>query len=168
VDIRRRLFIDESSTTESSSASAETSPPTTNGAAGGQPTPNPVVVRPANRAGSLHLLFRKFYKLASVRIQELCKGLSLQDPQISSQIWTIFENSIVERTQLLKDRHLDQIIMCAIYVFIRVKGGLNNLTFRDIMSQYRNQPQSASQVYRSVFIKNITPESAATCKFLKK
>jgi retinoblastoma-like protein 1 len=72
---------------------------------------------------------------------------------------------VVERTHMLKDRHLDQIIMCSIYVFIRVKyGTFNKLTFKDIMYQYRYQPQSTSQVYRSVFIEYTNDATATTAE----
>lgn len=103
-----------------------------------------------NRAGSLALFFRKFYKLASVRMLALCKGLELNDADLLKKIWTVFEHCIVEQTDLMKDRHLDQMIMCAIYVIFRVTKQKKN--FKDIMSHYRNQPQWASHIYRSVLI----------------
>lgn len=104
----------------------------------------------SNRAGSLGLFFRKFYKLAYIRMKELCKELGLVDDELLKKIWTIFEYSIVERTELMRDRHLDQILMCAIYVFNRVTH--LNKTFTEIMKFYRNQPQSDSHIYRSVLI----------------
>lgn len=106
--------------------------------------------RKPNRAGSLGIFYRKFYKLAYVRIKELCKELKLSDDEILKKIWTVFENSIIEQTILMKDRHLDQILMCAIYVVERVTK--SPTTFTDIMKFYRNQPQAASHVYRSVLL----------------
>uniref|UniRef100_A0A336M5G2 CSON004352 protein n=1 Tax=Culicoides sonorensis TaxID=179676 RepID=A0A336M5G2_CULSO len=103
-----------------------------------------------NRAGSLTLFFRKFYKLASIRMVALCKGLELNDQDLLKKIWTVFEHSIVEQTDLMRDRHLDQMIMCAIYVIFRVTKLSRN--FKDIMTHYRNQPQWASHIYRSVLI----------------
>lgn len=73
---------------------------------------------PRKRAGSFALFFRKFYKLAYLRIRLFCDDLGIQD--CIAVIWTIFENSIVEHTELIKNRHLDQIIMCAIYSYIKV------------------------------------------------
>lgn len=106
--------------------------------------------RKPNRAGPLGIFYRKFYKLALVRIRELCKELKLSDDEILKKIWTVFENSIIEQTILMKDRHLDQILMCAIYVVERVTK--SPTTFTDIMKFYRNQPQAASHVYRSVLL----------------
>ncbi|XP_058460132.1 retinoblastoma-like protein 2 isoform X2 [Malaya genurostris] len=103
----------------------------------------------------LDLFFRKFYALAAIRLRDLCLRLRLVD--IQNQIWTIFEHSIVHCTkELMCDRHLDQILMCAIYVLVKVKK-LNN-TFAEIMKRYLEQPQAKSDIYRSVFIKRRTPE----------
>jgi len=88
--------------------------------------------------------------LASVRTQTLFNGLELNDQDLLKKIWTVFEHSIREQTDLMKDRHLDQMIMCAIYVIFRVTKQKKN--FKDIMTQYRTQPQWASHVYRSVLI----------------
>ncbi|XP_055384271.1 retinoblastoma family protein-like [Condylostylus longicornis] len=107
---------------------------------------------PKKGINSVKLFLRKFYKLAYMRIHELCKELDLQDDIILNQIWTIFEYSIVNKTELMRDRHLDQLIMCAIYVFIKVKE-VSGKTFTDIMKYYRNQPQAASNIYREVLIK---------------
>lgn len=49
------------------------------------------------------------------------------------------------------DRHLDQLLMCAIYVMAKVTK--DDRSFQNIMRCYRTQPQARSQVYRSVLIK---------------
>ena len=48
---------------------------------------------------------------------------------------------------LMRDRHLDQLIMCCIYVMAKVLR--LDITFQEIMRQYRHQPQAKSHV-RSV------------------
>ncbi|XP_053684692.1 retinoblastoma-like protein 2 [Sabethes cyaneus] len=105
---------------------------------------------------SMNLFFRKFYIVAAFRMRHLCANLALNQPEIQKQIWTIFEYSIT--VDLMKDRHLDQMLMCAIYVFVKIKK--MDITFTDIMKYYRNQPQSSSHVYRSVFIKRRTLDEA--------
>lgn len=45
---------------------------------------------------------------------------------------------------LLMDRHLDQLIMCAVYVTCKVLH--NELLFQKIMEHYRHQPQSRNHV----------------------
>lgn len=121
------------------------------------PVPNGSLSKRRPGAGSLGLFFRKFYGIASVRMKHLCSSLNLITPDVQKQIWTIFEHSIVHCTKhLMRDRHLDQMLMCAIYVFVKIKK--ISKTFTDIMKFYRLQPQSNSHVYRSVFIARITPE----------
>lgn len=36
------------------------------------------------------------------------------------RIWTCFEHSLMNSTDLMKDRHLDQILMCSMYVMGKV------------------------------------------------
>lgn len=72
------------------------------------------------RTGSLGLFFRKFYHLASVRLQDLCNRLELFDEDLRKKIWTCFEYSVMKHTDLMQDRHLDQILMCAVYVICKV------------------------------------------------
>jgi len=111
-----------------------------------------VTIRP-KRTGSVALFFRKFYNLACVRMQDLCKSLEIPDAD-KKKIWTIFEYSIKDRTELMKDRHLDQILMCAIYVICKLMKMEKN-SFTEIMRCYRLQPQAESHIYRAVFIKRI-------------
>lgn len=56
-----------------------------------------------------------------MRISELCNQLGMRNDEYLKIIWTLFEYSVAKQTELMRDRHLDQMIMCAIYVFIKVK-----------------------------------------------
>ena len=106
------------------------------------------------RTGSVALFFRKFYNLACVRMQDLCNSLEISDND-KKKIWTIFEYSVKERTKLMKDRHLDQILMCAIYVICKLVRIERN-SFTEIMRCYRLQPQAESHIYRSVLIEKVS------------
>lgn len=120
------------------------------------PVPNGSLSKQRPGFSSLNLFFRKYYGVAAVRMKELCNNLGLTSENIQSQIWTIFEYSIVVHSRdLMRDRHLDQMVMCAIYVFVKVTR--QSITFSEIMKFYRNQPQSDSHVYRSVFMARTTP-----------
>lgn len=83
-------------------------------------------------------------------MEHLCSKLGLVDIELKQKIWTVFEESI-RNSDLIKDRHLDQLLMCAIYVICRI---LNiQLKFQDIMKFYREQPQCTnSSVYRDVLL----------------
>lgn len=104
---------------------------------------------------SLGIFFRKFYSLAVVRIQDLCQRLRLTDSDLEKKIWTCLEYSIMHQTHLMRDRHLDQILMCAVYVICKVSNNSTNKverTFTEIMRCYRQQPQADNHVYRYVLI----------------
>lgn len=110
-----------------------------------------------NFSGSIGIFFRKFYKLAFIRIEKLINDLNETNEklqklcnkhEILQKIWTTFECSILQHIDLMQDRHLDQLLMCSIYIYARVRG--LPIQFRDIMTEYRTQPQAESQVYREV------------------
>ncbi|KAH8417212.1 hypothetical protein KR222_006414, partial [Zaprionus bogoriensis] len=100
-------------------------------------------------AGSSMICLRKFYHLANQRLAKLCKGLSLLTNY--TQIWHIMEHSIVVHgTELLQQRHLDQLLMCAIYLYVR--SSRLRITFSDIIQQYRRLAHARSAIYRSVLL----------------
>lgn len=118
---------------------------------------NPYIPR---RPGSLPIIFRKFYNLAGIRMEHLCIRLGLLDSEVKQKIWTAFEHSI-QNSDLIRDRHLDQLLMCAVYVICKLTN--SDLKFQDIMKFYRDQPQSSSDVYRHVLItRQITNEGGVT------
>ncbi|XP_035771283.1 retinoblastoma-like protein 2, partial [Neolamprologus brichardi] len=91
----------------------------------------PATVKPAPkpaggalRKGSLSLFFRKVYHLASVRLRDLCARLDIM-PELRRKIWTCFEYSLVHCTDMMMDRHLDQLLMCAVYVMAKVSQVLH-------------------------------------------
>lgn len=59
------------------------------------------------------------YHLASVRLRDLCLKLDMSS-ELRRKIWTCFEFSLVHCTDLMKDRHLDQLLLCAVYILAKV------------------------------------------------
>ncbi|NWY04982.1 RBL1 protein, partial [Nothoprocta ornata] len=116
-----------------------------------QEVPPPSGSKP-KRTGSLALFYRKVYHLASVRLRDLCLKLDVSN-DLRRKIWTCFEFTLVHCADLMKDRHLDQLLLCAFYIMAKVTK--EERTFQDIMKSYRNQPQANSHVYRSVLLRNI-------------
>lgn len=80
-------------------------------------------------------------------MEKMAKDLKITDEHLQ-KIWTTFENSILHNIDLMKDRHLDQLLMCSIYIFARVCN--LPIQFKDIMTVYRLQPQAQSHIYRKV------------------
>ncbi|KAL1110509.1 hypothetical protein AAG570_008037 [Ranatra chinensis] len=103
------------------------------------------------RTGAIALFFRKFYYLASVRMEDMCNQLGLIDKELRLKIWTCFELSIVNHVGLMLDRHLDQILMCAIYVIC--KGQRVVLSPLPVSKSVAlNSPRRVSEKY-SVFLR---------------
>uniref|UniRef100_F6WPF5 Retinoblastoma-like protein 1 n=1 Tax=Ciona intestinalis TaxID=7719 RepID=F6WPF5_CIOIN len=102
------------------------------------------------KTGSLALFFRKVYHLASVRLRHLCEQLVIP-PDLRAKIWTCFEYSVSKHAySLMRDRHIDQMLMCAVYVIAKITQ--HDHSFQEIMRCYRSQPQATSNVYRNVLI----------------
>ncbi|XP_041639916.1 retinoblastoma-like protein 1 [Cheilinus undulatus] len=110
------------------------------------------------RTGSLALFFRKVYHLASVRLRDLCVKLDISS-ELRRKIWTCFEHALVHCSDLMRDRHLDQLLLCSVYIISKITKETH--TFHDIMKCYRSQPQAHSHVYRSVLLRR-TPKETVT------
>ncbi|XP_037295161.1 retinoblastoma-like protein 2 isoform X1 [Manduca sexta] len=138
----------------------EISPSQSQNTSNGETTPTST----PKKNNSLILFFRKFYSLAVVRMNDLCTRLGLTDEELKRKIWTCLEHSIMHQTQLMRDRHLDQILMCAVYVICKVVSSNTNnhveRTFADIMRCYRQRPLADNHVYRSVLIKQNSGEGS--------
>jgi hypothetical protein len=113
---------------------------------------------------STALFFRKVYYLASVRLLDLCDRLRI-DERGKQRVWTLFEHVLRTETSLMTGRHLDQNLMCCIYVVAKVDRLFllshlqyffqitkQDVPFHDIMYHYRHQPQATSRVYRRVLM----------------
>lgn len=57
--------------------------------------------------------------MASVRLRDLCLKLDVSN-ELRRKIWTCFEFTLVHCPDLMKDRHLDQLLLCAFYIMAKV------------------------------------------------
>uniref|UniRef100_A0A8C4ZM67 Retinoblastoma-like 1 (p107) n=1 Tax=Gadus morhua TaxID=8049 RepID=A0A8C4ZM67_GADMO len=119
--------------------------------------PPPGSTRP-RRTGSLALFFRKVYHLASVRLRDLCVKLDVSS-ELRGKIWTCFEHVVVHCSEMMKDRHLDQLLLCSVYIVSKITR--EGQSFQDIMKCYRSQPQANSHVYRSVLLSHTSKDQGA-------
>ncbi|CAL8078015.1 unnamed protein product [Calicophoron daubneyi] len=102
------------------------------------------------RHDSLAIFFRQIYLLASLRLRDLCERLNL-NREVLAKVWTCVEQVIIHDTELLRDRCLDQILLCCLYSVCKV-ALYRPLSFVDIIQVYRMQPQSNRDIYRRVLI----------------
>ncbi|KAB1209692.1 Retinoblastoma-related protein [Morella rubra] len=97
----------------------------------------------------INIFFIKITKLAAVRINGMVERLQLSQ-QIRENVYCIFQQILSQRTSLFFNRHIDQIILCCFYGVAKISQ--LTLTFREIIYNYRKQPQCKPQVFRSVFV----------------
>ncbi|KAH9555125.1 hypothetical protein CY35_08G098100 [Sphagnum magellanicum] len=97
----------------------------------------------------INVFFQKVLILAAVRIRNLCERLG-QSQQLVERVHRVFQHTLQRETSLFFNRHIDQLILCSIYGVCKVSKV--TVTFRDIIHQYRMQPQCKFHVFRSVFI----------------
>ncbi|XP_033625998.1 retinoblastoma-like protein 1 isoform X1 [Asterias rubens] len=116
-----------------------------------------VALSKPRRTGSVGLFFRKVFHLVNVRLLDLAHKLNLSE-DLRRKTWTCIEYSLTKHVDLMKDRHLDQLIMSAIYLMCKVTK--QDQKFQDIMRAYRRQPQAQSHVYRSVLLQDRRQHSA--------
>jgi retinoblastoma-like protein 1 len=103
------------------------------------------------RTGGLPILLRKFYNLSGERLEHLCTHLKITNTPTKRKIWTVFEESVRKNNcELMKDRNLDQLLMCAVYMICKLTQ--LNKSFQEIIKNYRSQPQAKSDIYREVLL----------------
>nr|QYW07157.1 retinoblastoma-related protein 2 [Dimocarpus longan] len=97
----------------------------------------------------INIFFSKINKLAAVRMNGMVERLQLSQ-QIRENVYCLFQQLLSQRTSLFFNRHIDQIILCCFYGVAKISQ--LNLTFKEIIYNYRKQPQCKPQVFRSVFV----------------
>ncbi|KAK4748921.1 hypothetical protein SAY87_015507 [Trapa incisa] len=143
--------------------------------------PNPASGGETCAEAAISIFFAKITKLAAVRINGMLERLQLSQ-QMKESIYRLFQQILNQRTTLFFNRHIDQIILCCFYLMAKVGLFLNavvsgqaetitirrslhylscgfslqisriNLTFKDIICNYRKQPHCKPQVFRAVFV----------------
>ncbi|KAF5442872.1 hypothetical protein F2P56_035485 [Juglans regia] len=97
----------------------------------------------------ISIFFGKITKLAAVRINGMVERLQLSQ-QIRENVYCLFQQILSQRTPLFFNRHIDQIVLCCFYGVAKISQ--LTLTFKEIIHNYRKQPQCKPQVFRSVFV----------------
>ncbi|KAJ3681300.1 hypothetical protein LUZ60_015789 [Juncus effusus] len=97
----------------------------------------------------IEMFFNKVTKLAAIRIKAMCERMGLQQ-DVTERVYSLLQLILSQQTYLFFNRHIDQIILCSIYAVCKISQ--MSLTFKEIILNYRKQPQCKTQVFRSVFV----------------
>ncbi|XP_074528794.1 retinoblastoma-associated protein [Halichoeres trimaculatus] len=102
------------------------------------------------KSNSLSLFYKKLYRLAYLRLKMLCSYLLSSHPELEPIIWTLFQHTLQHEYELMKDRHLDQLMMSAMYAICKVKSV--DLRFKTIVTAYKNMPNTNQETFKHVLI----------------
>ncbi|KAL9251745.1 Retinoblastoma-related protein [Drosera capensis] len=97
----------------------------------------------------INVLFSKISKLAAVRINGMIERLQATQ-QMRESVYHLFQQILNQRMTLFFNRHIDQIILCCFYIVAKISK--LNLTFKEIIMNYKKQPQYRPDVIHCVFV----------------
>ncbi|XP_053772763.1 retinoblastoma-associated protein isoform X2 [Desmodus rotundus] len=103
------------------------------------------------KSTSLSLFYKKVYRLAYLRLNTLCARLLSDHPELEHIIWTLFQHTLQNEYELMRDRHLDQIMMCSMYGICKVKN--IDLKFKIIVTAYKELPHAVQETFKRVLIR---------------
>ncbi|XP_069737494.1 retinoblastoma-associated protein [Phaenicophaeus curvirostris] len=115
-----------------------------------QPGVTPQTQKP-QKSTSLSLFYKKVYLLAYLRLRTLFSRLLSDHPDLEPLIWTLFQHTLQNEYELMRDRHLDQIMMCSMYGICKVKNV--DLRFKIIVSAYKELPNANQETFKRVLIR---------------
>nr|ABM47317.1 retinoblastoma-related protein [Volvox carteri f. nagariensis]ACA58120.1 retinoblastoma-related protein 1 [Volvox carteri f. nagariensis]ADI46854.1 MAT3f [Volvox carteri f. nagariensis] len=110
-------------------------------------------------AAALNHFCCKVLKLAAFRLAVLCDNFDfspLQRLDVNTKVYQTIEHALFFQTHLFYNRHIDQIILSALYGFCKVHR-LAQVSFREIIAHYRKQPQAQPSIFRSVVVEQSNP-----------
>uniref|UniRef100_G3UL03 Retinoblastoma-associated protein n=1 Tax=Loxodonta africana TaxID=9785 RepID=G3UL03_LOXAF len=104
------------------------------------------------KSTSLSLFYKMvIYRLAYLRLNTLCARLLSDHPELEHIIWTLFQHTLQNEYELMRDRHLDQIMMCSMYGICKVKN--IDLKFKIIVTAYKDLPHAVQETFKRVLIR---------------
>uniref|UniRef100_A0A8C1S121 Retinoblastoma 1 n=1 Tax=Cyprinus carpio TaxID=7962 RepID=A0A8C1S121_CYPCA len=105
----------------------------------------------ALRSNSLSLFYKKLYRMAYLRLKTLFSHLLTSHPELEPIIWTLLQHTLQNEYELMRDRHLDQLIMSAMYAICKVKNV--DLRFKTIVTAYKEMPNTNQETFKRVLIR---------------
>ncbi|CAM9419870.1 unnamed protein product [Chrysoparadoxa australica] len=120
------------------------------------------------RVRTLSLCYRKLYELAAERVAELCLKMLGLRTEVADQVWAVVKHCLVNHTTMLRDRHLDHLVLCSTYSICKVYAASlphQEMTFRRIIENYRRMSCGYGQATtRLKVIKNIALDEEGTTR----
>uniref|UniRef100_A0AAR2LLF3 Retinoblastoma 1 n=1 Tax=Pygocentrus nattereri TaxID=42514 RepID=A0AAR2LLF3_PYGNA len=97
------------------------------------------------------VFLQSMYLMAYLRLKMLFSHLLTSHPELEHIIWTLLQHTLQNEYELMKDRHLDQLMMCAMYAICKVKNV--DLRFKTIVTAYKELPNTNQEIFKHVLIR---------------
>ncbi|MEE6471206.1 hypothetical protein FKM82_009212 [Ascaphus truei] len=107
--------------------------------------------QPQQKSTSLSLFYKKVYRLAYLRLNSLCSSLLSEHSELEHVVWTLFQHTLQNEYELMRDRHLDQIMMCSMYGICKAKN--IDLRFKTIVTSYKELTNTNQETFKHVLIR---------------
>ena len=115
--------------------------------------------KPQRKSQSLSHFLSRVCRLGFCRLSKLCTFLQIGS-DVQHKIWTCFEHCITHLPHLVRNRHIDQILMCCIFGMCRVVG--IDVKFKMIVHEYKKMPHARPEVHKYVYISKDKEDSIIT------
>nr|DBA32982.1 TPA: hypothetical protein GDO54_000720 [Pyxicephalus adspersus] len=138
------LYLSPSRSTQQGTAANASTTSSTNGQ-------SPAPPKSQQKFTSLSFFYKKVYFLAYVRLKSLCSSLLSDHPELEQIIWTLFQHTLQHEYELMRDRHLDQIMMCSMYGICKAKN--IDLRFKTIVTAYKQLTNTNQETFKHVLIR---------------
>ncbi|XP_005106407.1 retinoblastoma-associated protein [Aplysia californica] len=104
---------------------------------------------PARKSQSLSHFLSRVCRLGYCRLSKLCTNLQIAK-DVQHKIWTCFEHCVTQMPNLIKNRHIDQILMCCIFGMCKVVG--QDVRFKSIVHEYKTMAHARPEIHKHVYI----------------
>ncbi|XP_052822290.1 retinoblastoma-associated protein [Octopus bimaculoides] len=103
------------------------------------------------RSRAIKQFFTKVCHLAFKRLSRLCESLEVS-PELTQKVWTCLVHCIIHNRELLRNRHLDQIMVCCLYGICRVVH--QEIKFKSIVNVSKEISLAQQEIFKVILIQD--------------
>ncbi|GAB1600415.1 retinoblastoma-associated protein-like isoform X2 [Argonauta hians] len=100
--------------------------------------------------------FTKVCHLAYKRLSRLCESLQVS-PELTHKVWTCLLHCIIHNRELLRNRHLNQIMVCCLYSMCRVV--YQEIKFKNIVNVSKEIALAPQEIFKEILIQDGVKDS---------
>jgi len=93
--------------------------------------------------------FQRVLHIVSSKILSMSEALGINDEPTKEKLWEVMKHCLSSETDLMIDRHIDQLLLCTLYAVGKMAGA--KFTFNNIISKYIDLHSSFGDTVTSLF-----------------